>query len=310
MVASDGSFRIDDAPVGRHQLSYFGPAGLEATRIVDLTDDRELRIDVDLDGAGLDGTVLDRDSRRGLEARLELTDESATPLAEAVTDAAGEFHFPGVPPGGYRLWVHASGYYSSETAPVVVTEVGTAPLVIEMEPAEEARLRVHLTRPDGSPAAATALVLVDGAGRSLRALPTDTVGRLGLSELAPGRRALVWADPLAGTGATKLFTLNEGEREIDLTLAPGRDLVVRCEGEDGAGLRLPWFAVLSENGLNLAPYLLRSSAVAYSEEGTARIGRLVPGTYTLISTASGRRLEKRIEVTSGPGEVEVTLPQH
>ena len=308
-VGGDGAFAVDDAPTGRVKLSYFAAEGERALRFVDIADERQVALAIDVAGEAIAGSLVDRDTRRGVAADLELLDERSAPVARATSDAAGAFALPGIVPGSYRLLARARGYRLNEISPLAVTDLGIPPLLVEMEPADEARLAVRLERSEGSRAAAVALVLVDAGGRSLRALSADANGRLGLSELEPGRVALVWADPLAGTGATPLFTLREGERELALTLELGRDLIVRCTGDDCAGARLPWLALLTADGLDLTPYLLRSSAIAFSEEGTARIGRLAPGTYTLVAATLGSRLERTVEVTSGPGEIEISLPR-
>lgn len=312
-VEVDGTFSVEDAPTGRLRAAYFGLEGRQAMRILDVPDDREVTVVVDIGGQLVEGAVVEQSSRAGIEATVGLVGADAQEVASTTCERDGTFRLSGIAAGEYHLAVEARGYRMAEPAALVAISGGATmvpPLLVELVASGGASLRVAAQRPNGSRAAGTALVLMDESGQSLRALPTDGRGTLGLSELPRGRFAFVWSDALSGTGASDPFDLRSGSRDLDLEIGRGRDLIVDCQGEGCAGARLPWFAIFTEHGIDLAPYLLRSPAIAFSEEGEAHVGRLGPGTYRVVSMAAGRRLEKTLEVSSGPGEVELALPRH
>ncbi len=308
-VDVDGTFVVEDAPTGRLRAAYFGLEGRQATRILDVPDDREATVALEVSGQTVEGTVLDQGSRAGVEAAVELVDADAQTIVRATCDGTGGFRLTGIPSGEYRLFVEARGYRRTEPTPVLVTATGAAPILAELERTDGASLHLVAERPDGTRAAGLPLVVLDAAGNSLRALPADRRGALGLSELPRGRFSIVWSDALAGAGASGPFDLRTSERSLELEIERGRDLIVQCQGEGCEGSRLPWFAIFTEHDVDLAPFLLRSSAIAFSEDGEARVGRLGPGTYRIVAMTAGRRLEKTLEVSSGPGEVELTLPR-
>lgn len=318
-VDVDGTFSAEDAPTGRVRAAYFGLDGRQATRILDVADDREVSLVLDVGGQQIEGAVVDQNSRAGIEATVELVDADAQSIASATCENDGSFVLSGVPPGEYRLAVQARGYRMAEPGASVVIggvsgvregEAVVPPPLVELVTSSGASLRVAVQRANGSRAAGTSLVLLDESGQSVRALPADGRGTLGLSELPRGRFTFVWSETLSGTGASEPFDLPSSTRDLDLAIDRGRDLVVRCQGEGCEGARLPWLAIFTGRGIDLAPYLLRSSAIAFSAEGEARVGRLGPGTYRVVAMAGGRRLEKTLEVSSGPGEVELALPRH
>lgn len=308
-VDVDGTFVIEDAPTGRLRAAYFGLEGRQATRILDVADDREATVVLEVSGQTVEGTVLDQGSRAGIEATVELMDADSQAVAKTDCDSSGGFRLTGIPLGEYRVAVSARGYRVAEPTPVLVTPTGTAPILTELEATNGASLRLVAERSGGARAAGVPLVVLDAAGNSVRALPTDRRGTLGLSGLPRGRFSIVWADALAGAGAMSPFELRIGERSVELEIGRGRDLIVHCQGEGCEGSRVPWFAILTEHDVDLAPFLLRSSAIAFSEDGEARVGRLGPGTYRIVAMTAGRRLEKALDVSSGPGEVELTLPR-
>lgn len=312
-VDVDGTFSIEDAPTGRLRAAYFGLEGRQALRILDVADDREVSVVLDIGGQQVEGAVVDQSSRTGIAATVELVDADAQSIASATCQSDGSFRLNGVPAGEYHLVVEARGFRLADPSAIVTISGGAAgapPLLVELVASGGANLHVAAQRSNGSRAAGTPLVMVDETGQSVRALPTDGRGTLGLSELPRGRFALVWSDALGGTGAGEPFELRSGSRDIDLEIGRGRDLIVHCQGTDCAGARLPWMAILTDRGIDLSPYLLRSPAIAFSEDGEARVGRLAPGSYRVVAMAAGRRLEKALEVSSGPGEVELAVPRH
>ncbi|KAB2965404.1 MAG: hypothetical protein F9K16_02030 [Thermoanaerobaculia bacterium] len=308
-VESDGTFTLADSPSGRLLVSYFGYDGRRASRVVDVESAPRSAVVVEVAGYSVEGEIAPALSRGGVGAEIQILNADTEVVARTRSEGTGRFAMEGVPPGTYRLKVDFPGYKASAPVDVVVTETGSAPVYVNLDRSEEdSDLLLTLRREDESLAAAVPLVLIDEANAMVRALSTGTSGALRLSSLPRGRYRVVWADPFSGTGATKPIDVTSSAKRVELDLEKGRELVVHCTGGPCAGSRLPWLSVLTADGVDLAPYLLRSSAVVFSEGGTARVGKLSPGTYRVAGMSGGHRFEKSLHVGAGPGQVDLAVP--
>jgi hypothetical protein len=72
-------------------------------------------------------------------------------------------------------------------------------------------------------------------------------------------------------------------------------------------VRLGSLALTTQHGIDLAPFLPRMAAVVYSDRGAAFLGRLAPGTYGVVAISGAFRLNQRVELGGGPGEVALFL---
>ncbi len=114
-VRPDGSFRIDDAPAGWHELQLWsrsrrGPM-LFARSAIAPRDGEVLRVEIRGETSGIDGVIVDPDGRPVDGAQVELWRDEAHVVAgtlsqtrrHAWSDADGHFSFTGLPLGGYRV---------------------------------------------------------------------------------------------------------------------------------------------------------------------------------------------------------------
>lgn len=211
-------------------------------------------------GGDVVGRVEDADGRRIAGADVVLGDRfvdrlDPTTLADVprllgrsrrlLTNAEGEFRFPGVAPGKTRILVH-----SAHHAPFAST--------LRVEPGTSTTMEVHLVagptlegtirHADGSPAASVA---VGVAAPGFSDLGIDRVGSTGadgsyrLDHVFPGMRVLAQATDLAGNFVVSdsLDTGEEGVIRWDATLRPTPRIVGRLVGENGTPLAL-WEVML------------------------------------------------------------------
>lgn len=302
-----GGFSIEDVPAGRMRLEYFGRSGQRVRRTIDIGDEPETSVTIALDGWRLQGHVRDAQTETGLAAKVELVDLQGTEMFQGFSGPAGAFSVDRVAPGVYDLVVSAEGYRTSDPLRVVVGQEAPSLVQIRLTRAEDATLDLVVTRDRDLPAAGVPISIVDAVGRQLRAFPTMADGTLHAANLPPGTVYLIWADPLAGVGMSAPLQLRSGPQEVSLRLEPGKDLVIRCEGQDCSGASVGSLAFTSEHGIDLAPFLSRMGAVVYSNRGAAYVGRLAPGRYGVDASSGPFHLTQRLELCSGPGEVSLFL---
>lgn len=306
-VDGAGVFLIDNVPSGRMLLEYFGRSGERARRSIDVPDQKEASLVVDVDGWSLQGRVDDAQSETGLSATVNLVGSDGTAIYRGPTDVSGDFASDRLAAGTYTLVASADGYRTSDPVRVVVGNEAPPPTRIRLAKAEDAALDIVVTRDGSIPAAGVALSIVDVVGRQLRASPTLVDGKLPVPGLSAGTVHIIWSDPLAGVGISPPIRLEPGQQKVSLALQPAKDLIVRCEASDCSGARLGTLALTSEHGIDLAPFLQRGGAVVYSENGTAHLGRLAPGTYRVTASSGALRLQQELKLPSGPGEVDLFL---
>lgn len=169
------------------------------------------------DVAVIRGRVFDAETQAGLRDVVLRMDGRA-----AVTNARGEFRFPGVSPGAHPILIDQSqlaiDQVPASDAPREFTVSGrpAAPLLIAMQRSVEIRVRVVTTEEPHSPARAAAGALVSFRNGDLvvRRL-TDTEGEARIGGVPPGSWVVAVDDETLPSG------LRPDRKERVLQLTPG-----------------------------------------------------------------------------------------
>lgn len=299
-VAADGSFRFENAPAGLLWATYVGLDGASVHRELLVPDLPRAEVAIDFAGVDLSGRVVDASGVALPAASLRVLDPTGRAVGEAQSDVEGRFVVGDLAPGSYHLEAAAEGYLTRTLRAIPVGE-GAAPLEVVLEPGENGRLDVLLSRFDGSPVAGSILSLLDRSGQAVRSLLTDARGFRNFEGLPGGEYFVVWSDPVAGAGHSPGIRVGgpEGAR-WEGVLPPGGPLRLVCllEGCAGAGVEL--LTVHAANGLPLGPFLSGMSAgLRFSDGGDLTLGRLSPGDYLVTLWVAGRRLELPVRMASG-----------
>jgi hypothetical protein len=305
-IDANGFFSFDHVPPGRLLAEYFGRSG-SVSRVIDVAAEPEVAVAIELDRWDITGNLRDTDTGEGVAGLVELRDSAGTLVLRASSDKSGQFHIRSVEPGDYRLIAAADGFTTPPPIPLRVGAEAPPEIRVQMARGREATLDIILRRNATTAAAGVMLVVVDSAGRQLRALPTLIDGTLHIAGLTTGVVHVVWSDPLAGTGISAPIELRPGLQSVTLTLDPGKDLVLRCEGDCEGRSTGPIQIIERRSGIDLAPILARSRAIAYSENAEAWIGRLSPGEYEIVANAGRLSVHETFEIAAGPGEARLSL---
>jgi hypothetical protein len=277
------------------------------TRETQVPDDARASLTLEIGGVPLRGRLLDRAQGTGVQGTVRVTDAGGSLVALGSSEADGAFQIADLQPGRYTVDASAEDF-----VPRVLpgTEVGPSipPIDIALDRGETGSLRVHLERPDGSPASWIPLALLDPTGRVVRALPTDTAGEERFQDLPAGGYVLVWSDPFAGTGASEPLQIESGrEASFQRSLSEGASLELHCDLDLCAGRSVDRLAVSTLSGIEIGPYLSGiSPALRFSAAGELALGRLTPGSYLLRVWSGGRAWSK--SVTVGSAETVISLP--
>jgi hypothetical protein len=310
-VAADGGFELSGLRSGLLDATYYGWEGETVVRRFELSESASGALQLEIGGGRIEGAVVVLGDRSAVSATVQLLDREGRLLTSTVSDSEGRFQLAGIAPGSYQLFATTPEAISE--APLAVSLAGTnggdmSQVVLELAEGQAGTLDIVATaRASKAQMPLLPLSLIDRSGRALYALPTDRGGEAHWTMIPPGHFVVAWADDLLGTGVTPAFRLDRFGRRLELSIERGRDLVVRCVGPRCAGAALPWFGLRARDGADLGPRLLRSSAIRFSEEGIATVGRLAPGVYTVETLLNGQRSETKLEVGEGPGTVELAL---
>jgi len=306
-VNSDGSFELEDVPEGTLTATYAGNSDA-VTRTVTVPDAPRAELRIEIGGLVLRGQVIAEGQEMGIEAQVRVVDPtSGRPVAAEATNSDGVFAIANLQPALYTVYASADGYEARTLSNVEARE-GNAPLRIALKPGGTGGLRVHLWHEDGTPATWVPLTLLDPSGVLVQARPTNGGGELELKDLPAGTYWLVWADSLAGAGASEPIRIEAGPiRTFEKVLPEGGSLDVSCDLKRCAGQRIEAVSILADSGAEVGPQISgASSALRFSAGGTVSFGRLTPGAYTLRLWVGGELWARRFVLDSEG--VRISLP--
>ncbi len=306
-VDAAGRFEISDVNPGQVRFTYLDLQGRRWVREQQIADQAEAYVEVDLGGADLEGFVHEAGSKDAVAgARVQVVADLGDTVAETVSRVDGTFEIPEMEPGLYSIALTAEGFAATSLRAVQVA-VGGEPVDVPMRRAGEGELRIHLTRFDGSPGAFDFVTVLDASGAKVRAFPTDASGRFVVPDLPPGTYALVWQDPLAGTGAEVGIEVPRegGGADFERTLPEGVDLQLECAVCGGRSTGSIW--VFSAGALINGGLPALGGAGRFSETGTLDLGRVTAGASYLLAWSTGERIIRKPFVASGE-MVTVALP--
>jgi protocatechuate 3,4-dioxygenase beta subunit len=291
----EGSYRIDGLAAGSYRVTAHGPGQRSASGRVTLGAAGTRRLDlVVAGGTEVGGLVLDGEGRPIGGASVQLH-KAPDVVRWATTAADGSFLVDWVPDGTYRLIARASGFAEGEGPEV---EVAGAPVtglevrlrkaagritgrLLGLEPAEVPYARVRAMAPGRSP------------------LPGEVQpdGRYRIDGVAAGEWE-VTAGVEAGAVASGKVALAEGQSEavLDLELPPGAALGGRVLF-DGAPV----------GAMHVSARGPRQAFTRTGHDGSFRLRRLAPGSYTLVLLAEGQGLGWARAVEVGSEDVELAI---
>src|SRR5215467_15358318 len=151
------------------------------------------------DTGQLSGTVVDANGAVVAGAAVKLTSQSTSQVREAVTADSGEFAFPLLPPGRYKLEVSASGFRTIliDAANVNITQ--TTSLVVHLDAATVDGVVTINADPPLVQAESSQIGRVI-EGQTIRQLPLPTRNFQQLLTLSPGTSASVSNNTDLGRG--------------------------------------------------------------------------------------------------------------
>ena len=250
LADAEGRYRLDGLPQGSYDLVVAHPSrALEARSRIDLTPG-ENEFDVFLDGAGVEGRVIDAagEPLAGVLVRLSTYDDFRTHGAPGlggsarvgglrgdlrgggavskpgITDAAGRYRLRGVPPEtACVVFVDAEGIDARPSAPFQV-KPGALRKGVDLEVQDSCALSVRLIDSAGLPVARATLNLRNISARlpsSSRSRSTDEGGLVRFIDLSPGRWILSLQQPQwRGLGSVELTSGETRSMSIEIPKNP------------------------------------------------------------------------------------------
>ena len=151
------------------------------------------------DTGQISGTVVDANGAVVVGASVKLTSQSTSQMREMLTGEAGEFAFPLLPPGRYKLEVAANGFRTTLIDDATVNITQTTSLVVHLDPATVAGVVTINADPPlvQSEQSQVGRVL---EGQTIRQLPLPTRNFQQLLTLSPGTSASVSNNTELGRG--------------------------------------------------------------------------------------------------------------
>ncbi len=304
VVGADGSFEVSEVSPGPVQLSFVGPGGEATDRRITVPDAAESAIEVEVGGLPLVGSALDKETKRGLAALITATQIGGGRLPTVQAGSDGSFTIPDLEAGTYRVAAEVDGY--RPTAVVARVEEGMAPLSIPLDRGTTSAFAVRLSRASG-PAAFVPVTLLDANGAMTGSLLTDFDGQTHFDDIADGRYAIVWADPLGGVGSSGWLTVSDSARSLEQTLSQGSDVRISCEASTCGGALVSLLQVFDAAGVEIGRYLPGLFGAHFSVEGSLALGRLSPGRYLVVVDVAGRRMQRQLSIEGGETAKELDL---
>src|SRR5215510_7690855 len=153
------------------------------------------------DTGQLNGTVVDANGAVIVGAAVKLTSQSTSQVREAVTADSGEFAFPLLPPGRYKLEVSASGFRTILIDDANVNITQTTSLVVHLDAATvEGVVAINADPPLVQSEHSQIGRVIEG--QTIRQLPLPTRNFQQLLTLSPGTSAGVSNNTELGRGDT------------------------------------------------------------------------------------------------------------
>jgi hypothetical protein len=151
------------------------------------------------DTGQLNGTVVDANGAVIAGASVKLTSQSTSQMREMMTGESGEFAFPLLPPGRYKLEVSASGFRTTLIDDANVNITQTTSLVVHLDPATVAGVVTINADPPLVQQESSQMGRVL-EGETIRQLPLPTRNFQQLLTLSPGTSASVSNNTELGRG--------------------------------------------------------------------------------------------------------------
>src|ERR1041385_2441838 len=151
------------------------------------------------DTGQLNGTVVDANGAVVVGAAVKLTSQSTSQVREAVTGESGEFAFPLLPPGRYKLEVSANGFRNVLIGDASVNITQTTSLVVHLDAATVAGVvTINADPPLVQQESSQSGRVIEGD--TIRQLPLPTRNFQQLLTLSPGTSASVSNNTELGRG--------------------------------------------------------------------------------------------------------------
>ncbi|MEM7165057.1 MAG: carboxypeptidase regulatory-like domain-containing protein [Planctomycetota bacterium] len=188
---ADGNYEIRNLKIGEYMLGVGAGTGGNFA----VTDEFEVKAhinyerDLTFHDLQINGTVTSKVSKEPIaNAELLLLDSENTDrfLGRAEADEKGVFHFGGLAPGGYLVYVLGSGHQPLGLPVELQENVEAKPLDLELELG--AIVKVSVTDPDGSPVDGALVLVLNEAGEQVNQglAPLTAGGRYQFGNLVPG----------------------------------------------------------------------------------------------------------------------------
>lgn len=273
---------------------------------------------ITLPGGEVRGRVVDAETGDPLRhALVRLIHEDAAekddPIGMALTDAEGNFAFPGLEDGRYGV-VTAGHLDDRETGAAsqrgidVVSGIPTREVELRSQPAASAS--AVITNESGVPVAGATALCVDRDGRPLGALGIATTGpdgRAWFGGMPRGEARVVARAPGLAPGASDLLQLDpNGSVEFSLILTGGARTTVQAV--DRAGRPLNGATITAR--LGSGPWLPMMLLVERVGPGSYELGRLSPGSweFRVQHPGTGTLTQRRV-IGSEPAITVVVAPE-
>lgn len=258
------------------------------------------------------GIVLGMDGLPVALARVELTSPALARRYQALSDDAGQFHFPQVElAADYRLWVRPRGRYKDHVEEDLWVGPGGLDLTIVLEPLELASLRGQMVDPDGRAVSGFTLWLRSAFEGAEPFIPVtgDRQGRFLVEELPEGPLTLqTLAAPFFSFSGIELSA--DVSREVRLTLDTGTQtfdgFVEDTAGGPVAGASVALFWSLDAGGVRSRA----SRQTVTDAQGYFLFTQLGSGLHTASVSAAGFR-GARVEhdVSANDSELVIRLQE-